>query len=215
MTTPSVREAAAAIDGLLPALDRPIDGMSREQVIAQALVRRGRHLYRSANRNLDEGDAIAAGVLVRSLMDLLILVRWAEDDPENHIEMWIAEDTNDSVRPAPRSIASSANGGDGCGATKFRSQISKLGRADVARVREAALARNEPGVGERGSVVPGLETMSQCADDLWEVYQVAFRVLSDIAHSGGRSFVRDRVEVRGPRHTSCPRRHSPSTISAC
>jgi hypothetical protein len=57
---------------------------------------RGRHLYRAFRTLIDRSMLVAAGALLRTVLDVAIIIRWIEANPDLHVKMWFGEDARQS-----------------------------------------------------------------------------------------------------------------------
>jgi hypothetical protein len=198
MTTRIPREVLAAekrLPALAASLELPIERLSgHPPFVAVGLGRRGWTLYRGFRHALSgPTPTIAADVDLRALLDVTILARWIEDDPELRIRLWMAEDDRHRLTAWEK-------------ATEFAERRERASppappwdeaeeRAALAAARQHARKAGIP-IPRDGRVLPDLERMVQAVPDLWELYHIGYRVLSPMTHAGGRSFTGDKIVKR-------------------
>lgn len=185
------RDAEKQVERLLASLHVPVERTTtQENLVALGLGQRGQVLYRGFRRLVDRSMLVPAGALLRSLLDVTILVRWIEASPALHIQMWLGEDARQS-RDGMSALVE-LNERRGRPLELEPGEVMELERLrDEARA--AALAAHEP-IRKTGSILPNGEQMMRAVPDLWEAYKVAYRVLSPLVHAGGRSFTGDRLD---------------------
>lgn len=200
MTKPSrqldrqVKATEKVVRAWLPALDAPVT--NREHMVVVGLGLRGVALYRGLLHACSgPSPTVAADAVLRTLIDLVILIRWVETSPRLHIDMWLAEDDRNRIHLGKMWNEMHRRRGSDAAAAFTPEEVAAI-QAGIAETRAKAREAGEP-IPARGSVMPSIERMSEVTPDLFEAYQVAYRSLSPSSHSGARSFVRDAAEERG------------------
>jgi hypothetical protein len=193
-----VKEGEAQLTEFARGLSRPIDGLTRPQVVALGLGNRGWSLYRGFRHALNGPSLNAAHVDLRSVLDVTILARWMEVDPALRVRLWLAEDSRQQIL-----------GGDAYSELRQRRGNPSVEvfppaertamKDEIASARTAAKLAGLA-VGDAGSVLPNEYEMAREVDHLWELYNIAYRSLSPSMHAGGRSFVGDEVVKRADGH---------------
>jgi hypothetical protein len=184
------------------ALDRPITG--RETACVMGIGLHAAAIWLGGVRECLAEAVAPAAVLVRSLVDAAILVRWIEVDPVLHVAMYFAED--DRQRLAAGTAIDELRGRRGWPATSgraFDAKDERRLRDGIKADRAKAKRRGEP-IGDAGSVLPNVENMARTTDDLWEAYTVAYRVTSPWTHAGGRAIAGHELEERLDGHHIIP-----------
>jgi hypothetical protein len=188
-----VPTARAALEALIPRLDASVDGRTGEAATAIALGQQAVELYR-ASVEIADSHANAAQLVDRGLVEVAILARWIEVAPERRMRLWLAEDDRNRMTSA----------------AAYEIYLGRRSRplVDVfdpaaeetmkANIREARMEgrREKDHVPQEGAVLPSIEIMSRAAEESWEAYRIAYRVLSPWTHAGGRSLVADEIEHR-------------------
>lgn len=187
--------AEARLAALRRAMDPTIDGSTREVVLGLGLARRAGNLYDGALAIADlspEGSM----VIVRSLTEQAILMRWFEPDPVLRIRIWLAEDTRLRLATAIRMEELRRRRGQPALEVFSPDEIVGM-MAEIDSARSAAIAAGLRRVTDTSkSLLPSIETMSRGQAEGWEAYQIAYRALNLHAHANARALVGDRVEER-------------------
>jgi hypothetical protein len=192
------REVLAAekrLPALAAALELPIERLSGQPAfVAAGLGRRGWTLYRGFRHALSgPTPTIAAAVDLRALLDVTILTRWIEDDPQLRIRLWFAEDDRHRLNGEKAIKEFSKRRGQPPPPPPDDDPAEV--RAEIDAVRQEGRAAGVA-LPKEGRVLPDLERMAHAVDHLWELYHIAYRILSPIVHAGGRSFTGDRIVRR-------------------
>lgn len=191
-----VLAAERALPGLAGALDTPLARLgTEERVVAIGLGLRGWSLYRGFRHALSGPSVLAAHIDLRAVLDVAILARWMEDDPELRVRLWFAEDQRDRLRGGELVAEFLRRRGRPPTAPSPNWDPEAM-EAEIRSAREAGLAAGLPLPRNGRRCLPTIEQMVQTVPDLWELYHVAYRHLSPVQHAGGRSFVGDTVEDR-------------------
>lgn len=160
--------------------------MLEHRLVVLGMAHRGIDLRNGVYREAGS-STITASVLLRSLADLLILVRWIELCPRLHARLWLIDDDLDRIEGL-EAIAG--------GLREKGYEMPEVGtltnRAATARrfdrLRRLAVRRGVcpardsllPTMRQRAKLVPGFER---------ELYAQAVALLSPVTHSGAMSFV--------------------------
>ena len=182
---------------LAAAIDVPLHRVaSEERVLAVGLGLRGWALYRGFRHALSgPTPLLVAHVDLRTLLDVTILARWIEDDPNLRVKLWFADDRREQLLGEDlmrqylerRELPQSPPPADWNPADAD---------AEIQEARAAGRAAGIPLPRSGRRALPQIEQMVQAVPNLWEIYHVAYRHLSPVQHAGGRSFVKDAVERR-------------------
>jgi hypothetical protein len=188
MTPERRTELIARVERLVRALDVPIDGLPGAAAAAVGLGMRAGDLYESI-RHAGSADGTAATILVRPIVEIAIVIRWIERDPNTRVRLWLAEDDRQRLLLEERVVEMHRRRGATLGPVldpPIRAAIQR----EIDQVRALTSRR-------RGPLLPSLEEMmADAAPDLWEAYEVAFRATSPAVHSAPRSMTNDRLEHR-------------------
>jgi hypothetical protein len=186
-------EALEILDRILPTFDPPIDRLNGDAVVVVGLGFRGIEIHRAADE-LAPRFGNASMVLLRSLADLLILVRWFEVCPRLHIRLWMAQDERDEFREADAIRGTLARRGvavpdpvdpkvRNTAERRFRHLRSLAVKRGIRPARDSLL----PSVRMRADSLPELQS---------DVYEIGFGYLSSWTHVHARSLKRDAAERR-------------------
>jgi hypothetical protein len=198
MATPaaSARAANTLIRFLLPAFDVSLAGLRNEQVLVAGLSVYGIDYYKEAWKLADRYPDAAAGLL-RSLLDLAILVKWIEGSPRLRVRLFYADDDLNRLRLADDyDMIRVARGYATITPAPFshRERWRILRRAEL--LRHVAARR-----GERVNTAPGrpllpdIRTRAELVGDGLEVAYL-FRFISTMVHTTGRALGSDTIEMR-------------------
>jgi hypothetical protein len=189
--------AEAELDDLFEKLDIPINAKAPPCVLVLGLARQAGLVFAGLRREARGDDSGATPpILLRTLADAAILIRWIEEAPELHVDMYQAEDDRLRLAGAPAFEAlHKAQGGEP--GPVFPPDAEAALRAGIDATRARALAEKEP-IGRAGSVLPNIEAMANATGDaeMQEAYGIIFRIASSWAHIGGRSITHHRFEER-------------------
>lgn len=167
-------------------------------MVVLGIARQAFEVYRGLRR---EATANALGItgpiLLRSLADAAILLRWIQDNPPLRVEMYFAEDDRQRLAAAEPFRRFRARRGTDAGPVYPAAREAAM-RANVADVRRRARVAGEPVGAVRGPLLPAAETMALSTGDsaMWEAYEVIFRVSSPWAHLSGTALSSHRIEHR-------------------
>ena len=194
----AIETAERELDRLADRLDVALEGRSGACAVVLGIARQAFEVYRGLRREaIADPLGITGTILLRSLVDAAILVRWIEGNPALRVEMYFAE--------ADRELLASAEGWrrfrtvrHGDTAPVFDAAREAAMRANTKDVRERARKAGES-IGEEGRLLPSAETMAMATGDtaMLEAYQVLYRVSSPWTHSGATALAPHRV-VRRP-----------------
>jgi hypothetical protein len=184
---------------LATALDVPVPN-ERFALTVLCIAQRARTLYRAFVELQDSDVRIAGKTLLRTLVELNVLLRFLAHDPDLHVDLWVAEGKRTGwlfMRSAPRysQVPLSGDGGrDDVGEDDERFWAEQKRQIEAARRR--ALERGIPGVSRRGAVMPSIsQQLAVIRDPAAQVaYDVAYRTLSDEMHGGSAVFSEDQLE---------------------
>jgi hypothetical protein len=193
------REVLAAERRLSPlatSIDVPLARVSgEEQVLVIGLGMRGWSLYRGFRHSVSGPSPLAAHVDLRALLDVTILARWIEDDPSLRVRLWFADDQRELLLATRLVHEYLERRGLPLPASPTDWDPVAID-AEIRGARAAGIAAGIP-LGRRGRrALPTIEQMAHAVPHLWELYNVAYRLLSPVQHAGGRSFIKDLVEDR-------------------
>lgn len=174
------------IADLIPVFDPVVDGMVEHRLVALGLAHRGIDLRNGVYREATESTATAS-VLLRSLADLLILVRWIELAPRLHARLWLVDDDLDRIAALEAVGGSLRQKGYDVPEVETLVRLSATTRC-FSRLRKLAI---QSGVGPaRDSLLPTIRRRAQQVPGLErELYDQGIAVLSPATHSGVMSFV--------------------------
>ncbi len=166
-------------------------------MVVLGLARQAFEVYRGLRREaVADPLGITAPILLRTVADAAILLRWIEDDPPLRVEMHFAEDDRNRIARAAPFREFRTRRGSSSGPVYSTERMAEM-EANVADVRNRARDAGEK-IGERGPLLPSSEAMALATGDsaMWEAYQVIFRISSDWAHLGGSALSSHRIEQR-------------------
>lgn len=188
---PSLDDIRSVLDkDIFPALDAPIRYFSDEALQAIEIGRRGRDLYRAIGA-IESLHPTAALILARAVTEVAILAGWVEQKPSEHLELWRAE--ADRVTLASLGRFNRYLGRMGADAPRTDRNQNALARKRVAEARATAKGLGHP---ERSSLLPSLEEMAAGDADVWDGYQLIYRMLSHEIHSAAGALGTPRLENR-------------------
>jgi hypothetical protein len=186
-------------DALLArSLDVSLEGKRGQCAVALGIARQGFELYRGLRREAAADPlGITGTILLRSLAEAAILVRWIEGDPPLRVDMYFAEDDRQRLADAEPFRQFRARRGRPNEPVYSAEQIAEM-QANMATVRARAVAAGEPIGEKRGSLLPPIEVMAQKTGDsaVWEAYEVIYRVTSPWTHTAGMALGSHRMEQR-------------------
>ena len=192
----SARAANAQVRVLLPAFDVPLERLTIHQAFVVGLSGYGIAYYEDAWK-LSDGYPAAATGLLRSLLDLSILVKWIEGSPRLRVRLFFADDDLSRLKLA--------DDYDGIRATRGypavdpppfseRERWRILRRAEL--LRRVAVGRKERVNNHKGRpLLPDIRTRAELAGDGLEVAYL-FRLISAMVHTTGRALGFDTIEMR-------------------
>jgi hypothetical protein len=194
----AIETAERELDRLAGRLDVSLEGVSGTCAVVLGIARQAFEVYRGLRRvAIADPLGITGTILLRSLVDAAILLRWIEGNPGLRVEMYFAE--------ADRQLLASATGWrqfrsrrHGDAAPVFDTGREAEMKANLADVRARARKAGEPIGDTSGPLLPSAETMATASGDsaMWEAYHVLYRVLSPWTHSGATALAPHRVEQR-------------------
>jgi hypothetical protein len=188
-------ELLGRVERLATMIDVPIADRPPTQLVALGLALRVGELYRSI-RHAGTADGTAAAIVLRTMVETTIVLRWFEDDPVNRIRIWLAEDDRERLTVADRTQTLHARRGREPLEVFTRQEVAAM-KASIAAARRLPGARQvRGGASDSGSLLPPLEQIVRGIPDLWEAYEVAYRALSAVTHTAGRSLASHEIEQR-------------------
>lgn len=198
MATPaaSARNANALIRLLVPAFDVPLAGLRNEQVLVAGLAVYGIDYYTDAWKLADRYPDAAAGLL-RSLLDLAILVKWIEGSPRFRVRLFYADDDLSRLKLADDyDKVRVARGYAAVTPAPFsdRERRRILRRAELLRW-VAARRRERVSTSPGRPLLPDIRTRAELAGDGLEIAYL-FRFISTMVHTTGRALGSDTIERR-------------------
>jgi len=202
----SARAANALVRVLVPAFDVPLAGPNGDQFFVVGLSAYGIAYYKDAWKLADRYPDAAAGLL-RSLLDLAILVKWIEGSPRLRVRLFFADDDLNRLK--------SADDYDGIRVARGYAPMTPPPFSDRERwrilrraelLRRIAASRKERVSSKPGRpLLPEIRTRAELAGDGLEIAYL-FRLISTVVHTTGRALGSDTIEMRptGP-GTASPR----------
>ena len=193
----ALETAERELDRLAGRLDVPVEGRDGPCVVVLGIARQAFEVYRGLRREaMADALGITAPILLRTVADAAILLRWIEDNLPLRVEMYFAEDDRLRLASAVPFRKFRSRRGRDSGPVYPPEREAEM-RANLVDVRERARAAGEK-IGEHGRMLPKIEAMALATGDtaMWEAYQVIFRIASDWTHLGGSAIASHRVEQR-------------------
>jgi hypothetical protein len=194
----AIETAERELERLARSLDVSLEGKRGQCAVALGIARQGFELYRGLRREAAADPlGITGTILLRSLAEAAILVRWIEGDPPLRVDMYFAEDDRQRLADAEPFRQFRARRGRPNEPVYSAEQIAEM-QANMATVRARAVAAGEPIGEKRGSLLPPIEVMAQKTGDsaVWEAYEVIYRVTSPWTHTAGMALGSHRMEQR-------------------
>lgn len=189
MAAIDTEDAYHELQPLISRFDLAIDDLTHVQQVITAMALRGIGYFREIY-SIAPTAPHASAALLRTLVDLAILVRWIEQKPELRIRMWLADDDRDRLRTAAahadmlESRQRPPNPG-------FAREAEAAMWREIEATRAAALAAKEHIPRKaRSSVLPSVADRASTVPDSVEIHLI-FGVFSQPLHSSGRAFVQD------------------------
>jgi hypothetical protein len=184
--------AERRLDELLRLVDIPVDGMEGPAMVPVGLAMRGHDLYRGFKHSLSGAPLATAAAILRSIIDLVILAAWLEQDLEGRVECWFAEDDRLTLVGVDEVVELNLRRG-----RTMPNPISKEERTELAAGFDELrpYARDAGVLLGKTSLLPTVHDMAAAVPTAWELY-LAFRVFSPWVHASGRSFAGDGLEAR-------------------
>jgi hypothetical protein len=170
----------------LESLDKHIDvslvGMTTPQIDALALTTHAVDLYRSVRRECAADAAAPAMVILRSLVELALNLRWVEPDPPLRLRMWRAEHLLNVLDEAGAFERLATKRKRPPVSVFTAEQVAQLDQ-EIAQTRADARAQGH-NVGKiKGPMLPTLLDRIDPNDNAsWEAYRVAYASLSGQTH---------------------------------
>ena len=170
------------LESMAKRLEVSLDRMTPAQVEALALTHHAADLYRAVRRECTADAVAAAMVILRSLVELALNLRWAEPDPLLRLRMWRAdllriqlEDAADLERLAAQRKRPPVPVFTAQQVTEFQREIA-LARAD-------ARGQGQKVGATKGPMLPTLSDRVDLNDQVrWEAYRIAYPSLSGQTH---------------------------------
>ena len=167
-------------------------------MVVLGIARQAFEVYRGLRREATaDALGITGPILLRTIADAAILLRWIEDNPPLRIDMYFAEDDRNRIASAVPFRRFRARRGKDSGPVYAPARMAEM-QANVADVRKRARDAGEQ-IGERGPLLPSSQAMALATGDsaMWEAYEVIFRISSAWTHLGGSALSSHRIEQRG------------------
>jgi hypothetical protein len=194
----AIAAAEAALDELGRRLDIPIDGCVGECILALGMARQAIEIYHAVRREAaNDRFGISPPIVLRSVAEAAIRLRWMEDSPTLRARMYQADDDRQRLASADPFRTFRARRSGSRGHPVFsRAETTEMRRA-IAEVRTEARAAGEP-IGLTGAMVPPVEQMAIVTGDtaMRETYDIVYRISSPWAHLEARSLGSHTFEAR-------------------
>jgi Family of unknown function (DUF5677) len=166
--------------------------------LALGIARQAIEIYHAVRREArNDPLGISPPIVLRSVAEAAIRLRWMEDSPSLRARMYQADDDRQRLASADPFRKFRARRSSGRGHPIFsRAETTEMRRL-VAEVRKEARAAGEP-VGPKGAVVPTVEQMALVTRDtaMWESYEIVYRISSPWAHLEARSLASHSFATR-------------------
>ncbi len=186
---------------LAKTLDQPVEEIWFKLAVL-SLAQRTRTLERALRQVAYGRNAAVAGALLRPMVEINLLIRFLERDPELHTELWQAEGER-NVLTITEEITQSPHMRERW--AEFIEDMDLSGfeerRKEVAKWRAEAVAAGKPWVGEKkGELVPSIAKLVRFLDEpaAFEVYTMGYRVLCWDVHAGARSMLHGNYREVAP-----------------
>jgi hypothetical protein len=182
-----LRASEAELSDLAEALDEPIKP-DEHRLAVLALGQRARTLFRGFIALQDSATPTAGRALLRPMIEINMLIRFLNKDPDLHLELWEAEGDRNAA-----SIIEEHNKlhTDRWGPMPIMDGVLNEKRERVRSARAKALAARTAGVGKKGPVMPSmakqLVTIAEPAAS--EAYTFGYRPMSWETHTNPRVFL--------------------------
>jgi hypothetical protein len=141
----------------------------------------------------------AANALIRTLIEINVLIRFLAVNPDLHTELWEHEGERNAITIADEIVRSPEMSKKW--AAELQIEDFRGRREKAAEVRAKALAAEVPGVTKTGDLLPSIINQLRQVDEpeAWEAYTMGYRALSWDAHGGSRAMLNGRFERRRDR----------------
>jgi hypothetical protein len=135
--------------------------------------------------------------LLRPAVEINLLLRFFGLDPVLHVELWIAEGQRQKLA-LMHEYEADAWLHKRRGPPPFGEPLKEQLKREVHKARREALAAGVPGVGERGTLLPGARAIVDYLDDpgAREAYTLAYRSLGADVHAGTYTFANAKFVAR-------------------
>jgi hypothetical protein len=163
-------------------LDVSLAQMRPEQVAALALTHHAVDLYRAVRRECAVDAAGPAMVILRSLVELVLNLRWVEPDPLLRLRMWRADHLRNQLEDA-KDLERLAVQRKRAPVPVFTAQqVVELER-EISLARADARSQGHKVGATKGPMLPTLADRLDANDNVsWEAYRVAYASLSGQTH---------------------------------
>jgi len=156
--------------------------MAPEQVLVLSLCRHAVDLYEAVRRECAADSGAAAMVILRSLLELALNLRWVETDPTLRLRMWRADYVRKDLDDA-RAIERLAVQRKRPAVPVFTAQQVADLELEISSARDEARAQGHNVGATKGPILPTLADRVDESDNAsWEAYRVAYASLSGQTH---------------------------------
>jgi hypothetical protein len=163
-------------------LDVSLSQMGPEKIEALALTNHAVDLYRAVRRECAADAAAPAMVILRSLVELALNLRWVEPDPVLRLRMWRADYLRNQLEDA-QDLERLAVLRKGTSVSVFTAQQVAELEQEILLARADARAQGHKVGATRGPMLPTLADRIDVNDNAsWEAYRVAYASLSGQTH---------------------------------
>lgn len=183
------------LEELAGRIPSPAGAPSIAAVAAGMLAGRARDIHRGFVHALDGPSVIAPVLLGRPLVELAILARWIQDDPQPRFEQWVAHsEANDAKAIGQLLEHLPRPAGDPFGPDAVQPALdAKRDRVDSVRTTTTRLKGNlRPGLSEMITAIVDGDPNEALA--MWQAYDLGYRGTSPSTHSEAASFKQNLVE---------------------
>jgi len=170
------------LESLAKQLDVSLAQMTAPQVEALALTNHAVELYRAVRRECAADAPAPAMVILRSLVELALNLRWVEPDPLLRLRMWRADHLRNQLDDADDLEQLAAQRNRPRVPVFTAQQVADFG-GEISLARADARAQGHNVGATKGPMLPTLWDRIDMNDNAsWEAYRIAYASLSGQTH---------------------------------